>query len=95
MTVKVVTRAPWFDTEYAALRKRRRKAEEKYKQTGSNEHKNVYNYLRKETTALASTKKKSYINEKLKTNNPKELYNVVNQLLDNNEETVLPSLVEL
>ena len=90
-TVKLVTRAPWFDAEYAALRKRRRKAEKKYKQTGSDEHKNVYNSLRKETTALASTKKKSYIDEKLKTNNPKELYNVVNQLLDNNEETVLPS----
>ena len=28
----------------------------------------------------------------MKTNNPKELYNVVNQLLDNNEETLLPSL---
>ena len=28
----------------------------------------------------------------MKTNNPKELYNVVNQLLDNNEETVLPFL---
>ena len=33
-TIKVVPTAPWFDADYANLRKRRRKAEKKYRKSG-------------------------------------------------------------
>ena len=39
----------------------------------------------------AKTKKKFHISEKLKDGSSKALYSVVNQLMDNTKETVLPS----
>ena len=62
--IKVVKKAPWFDAEYALLRRQRRKAERKFKRTGLQNDKNVYIDLRKQTTALALEKKKSFITKK-------------------------------
>ena len=91
-TVKVVPRAPWFDTEYATLRRLRRKAEKKYKRTGNEEDKLLFHDLRKQTTTLAMHKKQSYISGKLMAGN-RSLYSVVDELLDNGKEVVLPTAV--
>ena len=58
--VKVVPRAPWFDTEYATLRRHRRKAEKKYRRTGHEVDKQLFQDLRNQTTSLAMHKKQSY-----------------------------------
>ena len=88
--VKIVPTAPWFDCEYEQMRRLRRKAEKKYKQTGLIEHKEEYRNLRKQTTDLARQKKLKYYSDKLKSNNSKTLYFTINQLLDKNQDVILP-----
>ena len=84
--------APWFDAEYASLRRERRKAEKKFKRTGNLEDKAQYKLLTKQTTSLSQSKKKSYISDKLKSDKScKNLYNIVNNLLDNHKEVTLPA----
>ena len=91
-TIKLVPHAPWFDAEYANLRRVRRKAERKFRRSGHEGDKVAYVLLQKQTTALSVSKKKSYITDKLQSNtSSKEVYNVVNQLLDNQKEVLLPS----
>ena len=91
-TIRIAPHAPWFDAEYADLRRKRRKAEKMLRKTGNEEHENEYNILRKQTTLLAQSKKKTYINDKLSSDiSSKDMYTVVNKLLDNNHEPVLPS----
>ena len=89
--IKVVATAPWFDVEYISLRKQRRKAEKKFRKSKSQEDKDVYINLRKQTTELAKDKKLSYVTKKLNEGTAKTLYSVVNNLIDNNKEIVLPS----
>lgn len=90
--IRLVPHAPWFDTEYASLRRQRRKAEKKSKKTGNQADEDVYITLRTQTTLLAKTKKKSYISDKLASNtSSKNLYTIVNNLLDNDQEPLLPS----
>ena len=91
-TVKVVPRAPWFDTEYATLRRHRRKAEKKYRRTGHEVDKQLFQDLRKQTTSLAMHKKQSDISRKLMAGN-RPLYSVVDELLDNGKEVVLCTTV--
>ena len=55
-TIKI-PKAPWFDVEYKNLRKKRRKAEKKYRKSFSEQDKQVYIDLRKQTTDLAYSKK--------------------------------------
>ena len=91
-TIKIVPRVPWFDSEYAALRRQRRKAEKKYKKSGSQEDHCTYTNIRNQTTALAKSKKKSYVTIKLASDkSSKNVYTIVNNILDNNQETLLPS----
>ena len=77
-------RALWFDAEYASLRRERRKAAKKFKRSGTSEDKERYKCLTKQTTALAQSKQKNYIKDKLDTDkSSKNLYTIVNNLLDN------------
>ena len=87
-TIKVVPNAPWFDSEYAELRKQRRRAEKLYKKTNLPDDKKKYIDLRRETTNLARVKKCKYYGDKLEGNN-KILFSSVNKLLDNEKEVVL------
>ena len=89
--IRIKSHAPWFDAEYASLRRRRRIAEKKYRNSKTQEDKDEYRALQKQTTDLALEKKKMYVNEKLEDKSSKTLYTVVNNLLDNNKEIVLPS----
>ena len=90
-TIKVKPHAPWFDTEYSMLRRQRRAAEKKFKKSQLAVHKEEFQRLRKVTTVLARTKKKSFISKKLSDNSAKTLYQITNQLMDAKEEKILPS----
>ena len=89
-SIKVVPNAPWFDSDYANLRKLRRNAEKKFKKSGSEADKKVYLALRKETINLAFDKKKKLVTKKLEEGSSKTLYAVVNELIDNTKKVVLP-----
>ena len=91
--IKVVPSAPWFDVEYIELRRRRRKAEKKFKKTGLEVHKDEFVQLRKQTTNLAFNKKREYFTRKVDEcgKNTKSLYACVNNLLDIKQNVVLPS----
>lgn len=91
---KVITvkpSAPWFDSEYKTLRRKRRKAEKKYRRTKSDEDKREFVDLRKETTKMAQEKKISRITQKIEQGSSKTLYQVVNHLTDKTQEKVLPT----
>ena len=89
LSVKVVSSAPWFDTEYKELRRQRRKAEKTYKKTRSLEDKEKFTKLRKQTTQLAHNKKCKHYSDKLEGSN-RHLFSSINKLLDNEQEEVLP-----
>lgn len=90
-TMKIVPDAPWFDADYANLRKLRRKAEKKYRKSGAENDKKLYTTLRKQTTQSAFDKKKTFVINKLETgNSSRTLYSVVNNLIDKKKESVLP-----
>ena len=88
--IKSVPEAPWFDAEYAFLRKQRRKAEKKYRKSLLVVDKDEYIKLRKQTTQLAHKKKCSYYGEKMEGLNNKVLFSSINKLLDNEPDAVLP-----
>lgn len=91
-TIKVVKKAPWFDKEYADLRKRRRNAEKTFRKTALEIDEKEFIRLRKKTTELASRKKRDFISDKLNKNaSTKELFSTVNVLLDSGKEYVLPT----
>ena len=89
--IRVVASAPWFDSEYKNLRKKRRKAEKKYRRSKSQNDKQLYIQLKKQTLEVARSKKRSYISDRLKDGSSKSLHSVVNTLMDNKSERVLPN----
>ena len=89
--IKIKPNAPWFDSEYKTLRRKRRKAEKKYKKTKTLQDKNEYIKLRKETTEMAKSKKISSIAQKIEKGTSRSLYQVVNNLTDSRKASVLPS----
>ena len=90
-TIKIVPDAPWFDAEYANLRKLRRNAEKRFKRSGLETDKRWYITLRKQAVQASVVKKKSYVAEKLRQgNSTRSLYSVVNQMIDRKKEVVLP-----
>ena len=88
--LKSVPEAPWFDAEYALLRRQRRKAEKKYRRSQLVVDKDEYIKLRKQTTQLAHQKKCNYYGEKMEGVNNKVLFSSINKLLDNEPDAVLP-----
>ena len=89
-TITVVPDAPWFDAEYRNLRKLRRKAEKKFRKSQLDTDKKVYQSLRKQAVNLAFDKKKQFVSSKLEQGCSKTLYAVVNELIDNKKQAVLP-----
>ena len=89
--IKIVPTAPWFDSEYRSLRKQRRKAEKKYRKNKLPEDKAIYTQLRKATTDVAREKKRSHVSQKIAQGSTKSLYSMVNKLIDNTKEAVLPT----
>ena len=89
--IKIKPTAPWFDSEYEALRRRRRKAEKTYRKTKSDQDKEEFIRLRRETTKVANDKKMNLIKQKIDEGSSKVLYQVVNNLTDNEKARVLPT----
>ena len=73
------------------MRKKRRKAEKKYRKSKSDADKKDYLLLKKQTIKAAKSKKRKYISERLKDGSSKSLYSVVNKLTDNTTPVVLPT----
>ncbi len=91
-TIRLVPHAPWFDAEYASLRRQRRRAEKKFRKAGSETDEADYQHLRTQTSTLAQAKKKSYIGNRLSSDTScKNLYAIVDNLLDNDKEALLPT----
>ena len=90
--IKDVVKAPWFDEEYRELRKKRRNAEKLWRKTKLNVHKFEFQRLRKETTQLASSKKKVNCRVKIANaaGNQKALYSVLHTLTGTNEVQCYP-----
>ena len=89
--IKIVPTAPWFDSEYANLRKERRKAEKRYKRTKLSSDRAAFLSLRKQTTSLALKKQKEFYVKKIaECKGNKAMFTCVNQLLDKKKEAVLP-----
>ena len=90
--IKVVPNAPWFDSEYRNLRKARRRAEKKFKQTKLPADKEIFVKLRKDTTAMAFSKKREYYSRKIaECNGSKALFGCVSKLLDRKKPSALPT----
>ena len=89
--IKINPGAPWFDSEYKSLRRRRRKAEKRFRKSKSDNDKEEFIKLRKETTDMAKSKKCSLVSQKIDRGSSRALYQVVNNLSDSQKSSVLPS----
>ena len=93
-TVKIVENAPWFDEEYRRIRTDRRRAERKFFQSKLECDKSDFVNLRKKCTLLALKKKKEYFTQRINdaaSNKPKELFNVVRNLMGTAKKQIFPS----
>ena len=84
--------APWFDGEYKALRACRRKAENKWRVTGSLEDKEAYKALREQCTQLSDTKKHEFFCTQFEKHSfsSKSLFSFVDTFLDRDKCLILP-----
>ena len=90
--MKIIQSAPWFISEYNNFRKLCRKAEKLNKRSKLSVDKDEFVRLHNQTTVLAYTKKRKYYEEKFKDNSSRKTwYAVVNKLLDNSPERILPT----
>ena len=73
--MKVVSKASWFDHEYKELRKKRRRAEKKFKKNRTPENRTAFVDLRKQTTSQALNKKREHYKNRInECNGTKELF---------------------
>ena len=93
-TVSVVDTAPWFDSEYRAIRKLRRQAERI--KDRSCEHHIRYKDLCSKATLVAQKKKTLYLTSVLNKslNQPRNLYQIVNKIMDRKQENALPDYTD-
>ena len=90
--IKVVPTAPWFDTEYILLRRKRRQAERIWKKSGLSEDRMAFIQIRKETTTLARCKKKVYYSDNIlkSSKDQKGLFNFLNKFNDSKQDSIFP-----
>jgi hypothetical protein len=91
-TITTLHTAPWFDAEYKEQRKLRRRAEERWLKSKSENDYQLFRELRSETTTLARLKKQKYYRAKIdsKEGDVKAIFNVVNTELDRKQKQPLP-----
>ena len=84
--------APWFDGEYKALRTCRRKAEKKWRTSGSSEDKEAFKALREQCTQLSDRKKHEFFRAQFEKHSysAKSLFSFVDTFLDRDKSLVLP-----
>lgn len=83
---------PWLDAEYRIERAMRRKCERKWRKNKSVDNMNNYTQQKKRCSELALKKKTEYYSKLVEDAGKcqKTLFKVANELLDKNEERVLP-----
>ena len=94
VTRKVRTReSAWVDVEYKKNRALRRKLERKWKKERTDENRMRYIEQKAICTQMALQKQKAYYSKLVNDckNSQKSLFKVANELLDKNEDRVLPS----
>ena len=81
----MVPTAPWFDTEYNLIQRKRCQVERIWKNSGLSGDRMTFIQICKETTALARCKKNAYYSENfLKSSRDKKgLFNFLNKFNDN------------
>ena len=91
--IRVVSDAPWFDSEYTRLRRERRKCERRWKKSGLEIDREIFVEKRKETTLLAFSKKVEYYSSKINehANSQQALYKFTNTFFDKNNQSPLPA----
>ena len=91
--VKVVNKAPWFNEEYRILRRQRRKAERRFRNSKWEVDRLRFVELRKMCTQRSFIMKKQYYRSMidLHANNSKMLYSFINRLTDRRPQQSLPS----
>ena len=100
LTKKVVTVRPdsgWFTEEIRLSKQKRRTAEQLWRKTRLEIHKQLYKKAKLETNALINECKHNSIKKKITENkgNSKELFNIMNSLTKNdNSSSLLPSHTE-
>ena len=91
-TIRDIPTAQWFDSEYKAVRARRRKAEKTWNKTQACEDYETFCLLRRKCNELASQKKSDFFKSKFlnHNNSQKGLYQFVDAFLDQTPTLVLP-----
>ena len=85
--------AAWMDKDYRDHRTKRRQLERKWKKNKSEENRNNYINQKKLCTDLAISKQTQYYSKLIEgsSNNQRSLFKLANELLDKNNEKVLPT----
>ena len=89
--IRIKPNSPWFDAEYSALRRLRRKAEKRFRKTHLEVDRNDFVRLRKLTTVSANEKKRAFYKTRLENCSSKVLFSNINTLLDEEMEMVHPT----
>ena len=86
------TAAPWINESVKSARKERRKAERKWKKTGSYADKDTYKKAMKNTANAVKKEKTTYLNDKINDSvSGADLFNICNQFLGKKKEPTLPN----
>ena len=91
-SIRELGSAKWFDSEYKSARIERRRAEKKWRKSGTESDRAIFNERRTHCEELAKSKKKMYFKGHfLKYNNSqKALFKFVDVFLDNDSSITLP-----
>lgn len=91
-TIRDIQSSQWFDSNYKAMRARRRKAEKSWNKSGNESDYEMFCMLRKRCNELAANKKDLFYKSKLSRydNSQKSLYHFVNTFLDQTSSITLP-----
>ena len=94
LTTRIINnddRPPWMDNEFLDARRTRRRAYKKWQRTKSDEHRETFVQLRQSVDLLSKEKRRDYYQNAIRSSkSQKELFNVVNNLLDRGKKPILP-----
>ena len=83
ITRTVKHRAPWYNATIHEARQKRRQAERRWRKSRSTHHRELYIESKKSVTDLSIESKKAFFHDRLSTCDSKEVYRIINTLLNN------------
>ncbi|MCH1596002.1 MAG: reverse transcriptase family protein [Flavobacteriaceae bacterium] len=91
-TISSQAPVPWFTEEIADAKRDRRKAEQKWRDSGLTIHRELYMSSRNKVNILITTSKKKYYNQQVQScKDQKSIFKILNRLLFRNEQPKLPT----